>query len=217
MDLRPLFVRLERERLKPRESQLVAAVVLHSLGSEGAPAPLSARALAAATGLHPTNTWRALASLERKGVISRRGHGDAATVVIAVGRDVAPAEVEPDAAGELEQLRDSVRASAVARTEALAEDAPTVIVEVQAPETGKRALSEPASHVACLAGPDGLELAKAKWREYHRRRFPAIDRIVERLATNFAIVEEDVPYSFTPGGASLVLHTRTPYYAVKRT
>jgi hypothetical protein len=55
------------------------------------------------------------------------------------------------------------------------------------------------------------ELARFEWREFHRLRFPAIDRIVERLATKFAIVEEDPPLSaFAAGDASLVLRTLNP-------
>jgi Protein of unknown function (DUF2726) len=57
---------------------------------------------------------------------------------------------------------------------------------------------------------DVYELARFEWREFNRRRFPAIDRIVERLATKFAIVEEDAPGTFFARDASLVLHTRPP-------
>jgi hypothetical protein len=50
-------------------------------------------------------------------------------------------------------------------------------------------------------------LARADWIAHHRRRFPAIDRVVERLASRFSIFEDDPPRSFPPADEPLVVET----------
>lgn len=50
-------------------------------------------------------------------------------------------------------------------------------------------------------------LAESDWIANRRRRFPAIDRVVERLADRFSIFENDLPRTSAPTDAPLVVET----------
>lgn len=50
-------------------------------------------------------------------------------------------------------------------------------------------------------------LAEGDWVAHRRRRFPAIDRVVERLANRFSIFENDPPRTFPSNDAPLVVET----------
>jgi hypothetical protein len=60
-------------------------------------------------------------------------------------------------------------------------------------------------------------LARHDWIAYHRHRFPAIDRVAERLARDFSIYEADPPRTIPPDDAPLVVQTYRGQHATLAT